>query len=616
MNKQIIELSLTLFGVVPKNNTTVGNLKASVQSLFGVEPKVDLKKSLQYGIVITEAAAYAFNQILKFVEANQLGAEQLNATFHKSWKVIKESSREELWMHQILHYMTTYGTNFTSDFIYFPAEKLELPTVKKLPIRVIRAVEPTEIIERCLQLLSSGIALETETIDSILALLKALKYKFETVENIKNKEALVRVIAKSGVHPKSPTEFLRYLIYITTGATLLIKNKETIDAIKTAQIDISKDLDKFGLKRCATIFNRFKPLWLAFKTNTYNRPLINQISRLSKKYHQPMPVDILNSVTAGIFNQKEITAALDKVNNFRKIRLLNALNTRLNAADTFLYRIRNGKSFARKKVVNNRKSYYKTVFDLVYWDLISNLNLQGEKVKYPSHIDYALPATEKTFIGHFPTGTKITAKNLVSGVYWEDAWGANDLDLSALSLEGKVGWNSTYKSEGLLYSGDVTDAPNGGTELLYTNNNLPSPALSILNIYSGIVGCKFKIIVGAATDITENYMFDPNELILEAKSNMVGRQQILGIFLPEPDNQLSFVLVNAGFGSMSVSGDSIQSDNARSALFYQYANAISFRKLLEDAGAILVDNADEADINLMPEQLQKDTFIGILRDNT
>ena len=111
-------------------------------------------------------------------------------------------------------------------------------------------------------------------------------------------------------------------------------------------------------------------------------------------------------------------------------------------------------------------------------------------------------------------------------------------------------------------------------------------------------------------------MFDPNELILEAKSNMVGRQQILGIFLPEPDNQLSFVLVNAGFGSMSVSGDSIQSDNARSALFYQYANAISFRKLLEDAGAILVDNADEADINLMPEQLQKDTFIGILRDNT
>lgn len=596
MNKQLIELSLTLFGIVPKGQSQAINLKAS----------------LPYGIIVTENAAHAFDTILQYFQDNKLSAEQLNATFHKSWKVIQDSSREELFIHQILHYFTTYGTNFTSEFVYFPAEKLEIPTVTKLPIRVIEGVETAEIIDRCLQLLSSGIALDEETIDNILALLSALNYQFTTVENIKNKEALVKIIAETGVYPKSPMEFLRYLIYLTTETTLLIKNQETINAIKLAQKDIAIHLDKFGLKQCATIFNRFKPLWLAFKTNPKNRPLINEIARLSKRYHQPMPVDVLNTVTSVVYSEGKIVAALAKVNNFRKIRLLNALNTRLNSADTFLYRIRNGKSFSAKKDISKMMDYYQKVFSIIYKDLVASLSLEGVTVKYPNKIDYALPSSEKMFVGNFPSGTKITSKNLVSGAYWENDWGANDLDLSALSLEGKVGWNSAYKSEGLLYSGDITDAPNGATELLYTNTNLPSPALSILNIYSGQVGCKFKIIVGDASEISANYMFNPNELILEAETNMIGYQQILGIFLPEPNDMLSFVLVNAGFGSMGVSKDTVQSSNARSALFYQYAKPISFRKLLMDAGAILVNNGDDVDINLMPEQLQKDTFIKML----
>ncbi len=612
MNRQVIELSLKLFGVVPKNESSRWSWTESSGYASKSTPEIRLKKSLKYGVFVTDSAAYTFDVILQYFDKNQLDAAQLNATFHKSWKVIQKSSRQELFIHQVLHYMTTYGTNFTSEFIYFPAEKLELPKLTKLPIRMIYGIERTKIIEKCLQLLTSGIALEEGTIDDILKLLNALNYKFTTVENIKNKEALVKIIAKNGVLPESPVEFLRYLIYKVTGSTLLIKNQATIETIKTTQTSIVNDLNKFGLKKCATIFNRFKPLWLAFKTNKSNRPLINEISRLSKRYHQPMPVDVLNTVTSVFYSEQQLTAALAKVNNFRKIRLLNALNSRLNAADTFLYRIRNGKSFARQKDITGMKKYYRRVFNLIYWDLVSSLSLHGLKVKYPDNIDYALPSTEKTFIGNYPAGTKITSKNLVSGVYWENAWGANDLDLSALSLQGKVGWNSAYKSNGLMYSGDVTNAPKGATELLYTTNNLPSPALSILNIYSGEVGCQFKIIVGDAPKVSANYMFNPNELIIEAATKMVGRQQILGIFLPEPGNLLSFVLVNAGFGNMSVSSTYSSADNARSALFYQYSSPVSFKQLLIDAGVIFVKNANEADINLMPQALNKNTFINLL----
>ncbi|MEM6379547.1 MAG: hypothetical protein AAF705_15180, partial [Bacteroidota bacterium] len=149
------------------------------------------------------------------------------------------------------------------------------------------------------------------------------------------------------------------------------------------------------------------------------------------------------------------------------------------------------------------------------------------------------------------------------------------------------------------------------TELLYTNGRLDAPALSILNIFSGAPGCKFKLVVGSAPAVGSNYMFDPNELILEAESNMIGRQQILGIFMPWRQEQSRFVLVNAGFGNMSVSSISQHADNARKALYYQFVSPISFKKLLEDAGAILVED-DAFDLDLRPAVLEKDTFIKLL----
>lgn len=595
MKRRTLELSLKLFNAVPKGPLT----------------EVNHKEILAYGVILDEYAAYATEDVINYFKEHKLSAEQLNATFHKSWKVIRDSSRLELWMHQLLHYMSTYGTNHKSDYIYFPAETLEIPGLTKMPLQFIRGLEKEKLIEKSLKLLSTGIALDEGTIDELLELLAGLEYEFTTVDQIKNKEALVKIIAQTGVYPTHPSEFLRYLFYLSTESTLLIKSKEVITAITAAQKDLSKDIQAFGLKKSAEIFNRFKPIWLAFKSNTANVPLINEISRLSKRYHKPLPVDVLNSITSGAFSNQEIEDALAKANNFRKIRLLHALNTRLQSADSFLYRIRNGKSFSKKKRINGKQKYFRRMFELTYYSLLSSLNLEGQKIIYPDVVDYGIPATEKMFVGNYPTGTKIQAKNLVAGVYWEDEWGAHDLDLSALSLEGKVGWNSEYKLGSLMYSGDITSAPKGATELLYASEGLANPALSMLNIYSGKSGCKFKIVVGQASRVTANYMFDPNELVLEAESEMISRGHILGIFLPEENQELSFVLVNAAFGSMSVSGSSTQSDNARTALFYQYAQPLSLKQLFVDAGAVLVESGENA-INLMPQNLQKDSIIKLL----
>jgi len=594
MRKSVIELSLELFNSVPK----------------GTAPSSFDQQLLKYGVILDKHALHCQEVILDYFKRNKLTAEHLNQTFHKSWKVIEKKSRWELFIHQVLHYMTTYGSDFTSDYVYLPAEELDIPEVNKIPLKVIRGLDDSQLIEKALALFNTGIALEETTIDKALQLLYELGYQFKTVDDIRNKEALVKIIAHTGIYPSQPTEFLRYLVYLHTKSTLLIKNDETIEAIKESRLEVDEAIEDFGLARCSEIFYRFKPLWLSFKANDVNTRIINQMSRLARKYHKPLVADVLNSVTSTVYTEGEIKKALKKVNNFRKLRLLNALNTRMNIANAFLYRIRNGKSFVRSKPDYGDQNYYSMVFDLVYQDLISSLNLAGKSVLYATNVDYGLPSSEKMFVGNIPAGTRVWAKNLVSGVYWKNDWGAKDLDLSGLQLSGKIGWNSDYKSEGLLYSGDITNAPNGATELLYAKNALSGPAMSMLNVFRGEIGCKFKYVIGSASGIKANYMFDPNELILEVETETKSKQQILGLFMPEGNGNISFTIINTGFGNFSVSAGSQTSEQARNALYFQYSNPISFKKMLIDAGTTVVHEGT-ADIDLRPQSLGKDTLLNL-----
>ena len=78
------------------------------------------------GFIIEPNALWAKTEILSFHSKEKLDGNDLNKTFHKSWATIKNSSRAELLIHQILHYISTYGSNF-QDEIYIPNEVLDLP---------------------------------------------------------------------------------------------------------------------------------------------------------------------------------------------------------------------------------------------------------------------------------------------------------------------------------------------------------------------------------------------------------------------------------------------------------------------------------------------------------
>lgn len=556
------------------------------------------------GYVILPEALWAKDKILDFYEKEKLSGNQLNKTFHKSWKKIKESSRCELLIEQILHYMSTYGSNF-EDEVYIPEEVLKVPGLK-LTYKIIKGTPKEELKEKSLDLLRSGIALKQVTIDEILILLvDELDYEFTGKEGIKNKEAIIRIADLYSIYPDNPTEFLRYIIYRSTESSLLIKSKDAIEQIKKSGYNPAVPMRTFGLHRLAEIFNRFKPLFLAYKKVCPKT--INKISRLSRKYHKPLYTNALNEVTQRRLNGED-KKQLEKATTYHMFKALSACYSRMKGQDTFVYRIRNGKSWTKEAKVRQEVCIHNYYFLLEHLKEKYKKDLKGKKVFLPKNVEYALPTTEKMYVGNIPTGSRFRGNKLAVGIYWENKWGARDLDLSGLNIGGKVGWNSTYSQAGdLMFSGDITNAREGAVEYLYANKGLTNPTLVLNNVYTGENTAGYKILVGKGSKIDKEYMMNPNKLLAEVKTNCVQKQMILGILLPEEKDQ-TFVLLNFGTGNIPVSGRSGNSEIMIRALYQQWTEALTFGEILQEFQVEFVENPLDADYDFSLDSLEKDSF--------
>ncbi len=556
----------------------------------------------EHGFVIEPKALWAKNQILDFYLREKLSGNDLNKTFHKSWSKIKNTPRFELLIEQILHYLSTYGSDF-KDEVYIPDEVLNVPDLK-LVYTVIRGYSKDEIRDKCLALLRSGIAMKEDTVNDVLSVLvDELDYVFTGDEKIRNKEAVVKIADLYGVFPKDTMEFFRYILYRATGQSLLIKNKTMVEAIKATNYNPSAQFNKFGLEKLATIFNRFKPLFLAFKPRCGKT--INKIAKLSKSCHKPMVTNPLNFVTSAYLKPDDIHW-LDNATPYALFKALSACYTRINGQSDFVYRIRNGKSWIKE---GDSIGVLEVNFDFIIRYLKGRFDLSSKKIFLPTDIKYALPTSEKMYVGNIPTGTRFYGKKMAVGVYWENDWGARDIDLSGLNESGKVGWNSWY-SQGdgnLMYSGDITSAPNGAVEYLYAGRQLREATLIQSNVFSGEDKCGYKIIVGRGDKVSKNYMMNPNNLFAEVKCNSVQRQTILGILTPKKDEQC-FVLLNFGAGQVRVAGNNKWSVLATRALFQQWSKPYSFNKLIIALGAQIIENREEADHDFSLDKLERDSF--------
>ncbi len=607
-----------------------------------------LRKTLLKGYIFSPevVANYSNEELDSFINIidNELGLspEQMNSSFHKSWHKVKTASIEQLVLEQMLHYITTYGFEslgvYDENSVYIPNEKLDIPELKEnLNFILIKGLTKDEIKEKTLSLINSGIALKEETMNDIMEVITFVGISQNEIEEVKNKEIKIQLYDKYNLVPKNPVEFLRYLLYKTTEKTLLIKNKETIKLIKTGNLQVATNLfysykQSHGLEKLSTIFYRFKPIFLAFKTNKFPalKSTINKIRKLAVIHHKPMSEDLLNNVTSKLKNHIKINVddlieALENANVFRKIRLLYALKFRQKGSDVIMYRVRNGKSYVEDFKFDN-VSGAKVTYDMVFNTLALDIekNVKGKTVYIPDYIKYTLPSTEKQFTGYFPTGTCVTIdKNMIFGVHWENQGSHRiDLDLSLINVSGKIGWDASYRNDerSILFSGDVTDAPlpKGASELFYVRRQSKEAHLMSVNYYNynENVSVPMKIMVGkeSISNLRKNHMINPNNVLTVANSTIDKKQTIVGMIVTTT-NECRFYFNGSTMGNKISSSVDEQTLKRLKYLLNYYDNTIYLNDLLIKAGATIVNEINDdvkVDIDLSPEKLEKDTILNLL----
>jgi hypothetical protein len=614
------------------------------------------KRTIKNGYVLSPYIPVTSPLLLDTIESVVgISGEKANSSFHKSWSVIKNSTMEQLVIQQIVHYITTYGFErlgiYSEDTVYIPHEALELPAITTdIPLTVIKAMTVDEILDNILVLAESGIALSKETLTDIMTVIKALHYAGDFVPQVKNRELKALLYDFYNIAPIEPVEYLRYLVGKLTGESLLIKNKYLIEKIKASDVKTLDSILNLAPKDLASIFYRFKPLFLAMKSISNNKTFFNKLRKDAVVLHKPLPEDYLNTITSKIkndetFDFEKFAPKLRDASTFRKIRLAYALNNRLHAGDSIVYKIRNGRGWATDFTWDSdglndfTSELLKFVVNAIAEDIKTKVN--GKVIYIPSSVHYALPATEKQFLGNIPANSYVSIPNdMVVGIHWfntgneennkknrydyygyGDDNGRVDLDLSMLSLNSKYGWDGYYRSSNrdIMFSGDVTSAPkpNGASEFFYlrhVTDEAKTLYANYFNFRTEGVNCKLIIASEKVGNLGNNYMVNVNNIIATANINLTKKQNLLGLIIGV-DGENRFYFSNTSIGDSITTRSNDVSVMVNKFMENSCHNIIEFADVLEKAGATVVserpENGEEF-IDLSPEVLDKNTFIKLL----
>lgn len=651
--------TLRLFKGVLLDDTVENNTEFIVPS----------ERALKEGVLIDEE--FPTDVIDEAIKQYGRNGEEANQTFHKSLFKVANESLVQLYYEQLLHYFTTYGAEalgvYDADCVIIPKEKLNIPELQiDTNFIVIAPLTEDEVTERLHTLITSGIALSKQTVRDVVTLSDYINVEdYSDGDNyfskVTNKEVKTALCGKLGILPKRGDEFLRYLLAKMCDRTLLIKDKETQDAI--ARIDDKQLLEllerysnQYSLIPLAKVFNRFKPLFISMKRhekeyfrehNYYTKEdietmikinrIINKISKLSKEYHKPMPVDDLNhfiewanSIGTGDDFIRLFKAKLEDAGVFTAIKITNYLNqVYYNTFDYSLYKVRNGRIYVKD---NNKKPYLPKFYVELARQVVEQFleeNVSGKTFYIPDNIDYKLPQSEKQYVGNIPFGTKISfeKKPLLFGIHWcncVDNKGNEervDLDLHLNSQKYNLGWNTCYR-EGtdLLFTGDNTNAPlpNGASEFMYIGDGIDNTIFNFkINNYTRAIGknIKYEIIVGTADPEQvkskgKDFVIDPNNIIARIPMEIeTGKsEQVIGV-LDIKDDTIDLIFTDLTISDARVSSNEKFANKVRQFTRLQEDTQIRLSTVLTNAGAVretsnttegLVSYVRTEDLDLIP----------------
>lgn len=438
---------------------------------------------------------------------------RLNNPFHATWDKVANADYRQLIVEQALHYLSTYGREAfgLSAAPVVPTESFQFPDNQPLPVesltimRVVDAEVANDIVEHTLTTVAAPHKNDMVFYNTYCENTTLLP------EKVKSNELRALLYTVKNLYPEDEDEFVRYLLYRSTGSTLVIKNKKTIKTIKDVMKDekiehfVLTGFQKANLSKLARNFLRLKPIYLAFKTPD-TASYINKIRRLADTYHKPMS-DLRVANLSNLFYQGENGKAKKVIEKMSmreliKVRNFTNMNRIYQGSVIEAYNIRNGKIHLEEGKDRTVGFVGADVMDEVLVQELcnrTNHKLAGKIFFIPSYIDYCAPVSEKQFIWNIPYGTKFSFPNTVSlGIFWENYKNERiDLDLHLTTPSNAFGWNGSYRDgkRTVLYSGDMTDATNGAAEAFYANySKLDEPYILSANNFTGMPDVPFKFI--------------------------------------------------------------------------------------------------------------------------
>lgn len=545
-----------------------------------------------------------------------------NSTFYKRWEDIRQKDRFALFLDQITHYASTYGTGFTQEGNgWVPNDGAEAPELSNYTL--ILPMTGEELYRRCLALLQGGATLKSATAAALCsAVTDWLEKHPDTpfdIDAIRNREGLSILCKALGRRPSRPVDLLRYILYETTGGTLLIQSDAVLQEIRrsTAPFDF-RQLSQAELDGLAGIFYRFKDLFLAFRTQENydakrkaivlrpapNRAVINRLRRAAPRHHVPMQKGFWESLLAADVSEEALRTRLDEVSSFKLVTLLQTIRERLltQPGDPVMYLIRNGSLWMKDAPQReNCREYLQMLERVLHERLVQNLSAKACSVRFPEGLTLTCPTSEKNFVGNLPFGSCYAmSDHNFFGIYWREEWGTHDFDISFVDWSGaKTGWNAAYNTGEVIYSGDMTEADPEAAEILFCREGCPDGTV-YCNRFEGGEGSRFRFFLGRQeiAELSANYMVDPNAKVIDEELVSDRREKMLAVV---SGGWIFLMDLATGRGRVSGGADA----GRKEAVIARKARCfLSLRELLLEAGF-----TETKDPEIDFRDLKKDTLL-------
>lgn len=604
----------------------------------GINP-VKRDKLFKSGIyLVDEAANYLTSNdsnTLVSCYGNQY-IDQINrSTLHRSVKAVDIMDLDEMRLHQALHYLSVFshqedGSCFDSipvdkESTYLPNEYVGLDNDQD-PIKftIVYPITVDELVEK-IKGLVSGIALKQETIDLLMDIIPSYVDRF-SIEDFKNKEIKSYLIDAGYYTPSNAIDLIRYIYYKKTGSTFLISskyNKQDFN-VNSYRYNSSELLasfaENYGVETIARTFNRYRDFWIMLKKDSKaNAKIINKASKLAKTLNVPCKQLPLDNIASPFVLDKDVIKELKKVTVFKKISLYNYLLNELTPSEYKLYNIRNGKIFVKESKETKYPSVVVRRLVLIANSIREELKdkVEGKKFLLSKYVQYAVPTSEKNFIGNIPICSKISATdNFSFGIHWFNLPNNRvDLDLHAESKNIHIGWNCDLRNSVATHTGDVTNAPlpNGGAEAVYFKDQFVNDtAVITINNYTSADNVTTNLFFNWFNDdkvLNKDSILDINSDTLYIKDFVIeDDEMMLGFVRSDETGKKDFIFYSSRLGDRIVSKYDNVMDNAVSAINSTIDNRLMLEDLIGMCGGLITEDPEEADYNLNETNLVKDSF--------